>query len=175
MTDLILAVDVQYDDARATGRVGGLWFADWADPIATHEAVVDVTDVAPYQPGHFYKRELPCIEAIMGHGPQPRLIVVDGYVDLGPARPGLGRYLHDACGLPVIGVAKTRFRSAAPAEVLRGASARPLYVTSAGLDVERAADAIGRMAGPHRMPDLLKRVDQLARGLVSPVSPATPA
>ncbi len=173
MSGLTLAVDVQYDDARGTGRVGGLWFAAWTDTAPAFEAVVEVADVAPYRPGRFYLRELPCVEAMLSHGPPPGLIVVDGYVDLGPARPGLGRHLHAACGLPVVGVAKTRFRSAAPVELLRGASTRPLYVTAAGLPVEAAADAIRRMAGPHRMPDLLKRVDQLARGLVSP-QPSSP-
>lgn len=171
MSAPILAVDVQYDDAHGTGRVGGLWFDAWSDAIARHEASIVVDGVAPYQPGLFFLRELPCIEAVMAHGPAPRLVLVDGYVDLGPDRPGLGRYVHEACGLPVIGVAKSRFRAATPVEVLRGGSARPLFVTTAGLPQNEAAAALAAMHGPHRMPTLLRRVDQLARGHVSPGDP----
>lgn len=61
--------------------------------------------------------------------------MVDGYVDLDPGgRPGLGARLHAGLGggVPVIGVAKTAFRTAThAAQVIRGHSARPLYVTAA--------------------------------------------
>ncbi|MGH3303168.1 MAG: hypothetical protein ACRDOK_16105 [Streptosporangiaceae bacterium] len=43
----------------------------------------------------------------------PRLLVVDGYVDLDQdGRPGLGACVHAEFGIPVIGVAKSRFRPA---------------------------------------------------------------
>jgi deoxyribonuclease V len=45
----------------------------------------------------------------------------------------------------------------------RGASARPLYVTAAGMPRADAADLVRAMAGRHRMPDALRRVDTLAR------------
>jgi len=65
----------------------------------------------------------------------------------------------------VIGVAKTQFAGAEPVElVLRGRSRTPLYVTAAGVDVADAASHIRAMHGPHRIPTLLKRVDQLCRG-----------
>jgi deoxyribonuclease V len=93
-------------------------------------------------------------------------LIVDGYVDLDPAgRPGLGAKLHDEMGVPVIGVAKTAFRGAThAAAVHRGSATRPLYVTAAGLTVERAARLVTAMAGPHRLPDALRRVDRLSRG-----------
>jgi deoxyribonuclease V len=91
---------------------------------------------------------------------------VDGYVDLDPAgRSGLGARLHDERGIPVIGVAKTAFRSATHAAcVRRGVATRPLYVTAAGLSLEQAANLVAAMAGPHRLPDALRRVDGLSRG-----------
>jgi deoxyribonuclease V len=76
----------------------------------------------------------------------------------------LGRHLHDELGVPVIGVAKTVFHGATHAiPVLRGAATRPLYVTSVGIDRLEAADLVGAMAGIHRIPDALRRVDALAR------------
>jgi deoxyribonuclease V len=93
------------------------------------------------------------------------LLVVDGYADLDPdGRSGLGAHAHAEFGVPVIGVAKSAFRTATHAiPVLRGASARPLYVTAAGMPRADAADLVRDMAGQHRMPDALRRVDALAR------------
>lgn len=111
-----------------------------------------------------YKRELPAILAVLEQLPAaPELVIVDAYVDLGPGRPGLGRRLFDAIGIPVIGVAKTRFAEADAIEVLRGSSARPLFVTAAGVDAMKAAAWIREMHGASRLPTLLKLVDRLAR------------
>jgi deoxyribonuclease V len=64
----------------------------------------------------------------------------------------------------VIGVAKSRFRTATHAvSVVRGSSARPLSVTSAGMPAADAADLVRRMAGRYRLPDALRRADTLAR------------
>jgi deoxyribonuclease V len=64
----------------------------------------------------------------------------------------------------VIGVAKSRFRTASHAlSVVRGSSARPLFVTSAGMPAAEAADLVRRMAGRYRLPDALRRADTLAR------------
>ncbi|HEV2375048.1 MAG TPA: hypothetical protein VGS19_23175 [Streptosporangiaceae bacterium] len=42
-----------------------------------------------------------------------RLLIVDGYADLDPGgRPGLGAHVHAEFGVPVIGVAKSGFRTA---------------------------------------------------------------
>lgn len=46
-------------------------------------------EIAPYQPGEFYRRELPCLLAVLACGPVAEVIVVDGYVWLGPERAGL--------------------------------------------------------------------------------------
>ena len=69
-------------------------------------------------------------------------------------------------GITVVGVAKTAFRTAEHAlEVRRGASTRPLYVTAAGMPPEEAATLVQRLSGSHRIPDALRAVDRLSRGL----------
>jgi deoxyribonuclease V len=135
---------------------------------------VMIASVAPYQAGEFYRRELPPLRAVIPAADELALIVVDGYVDLDPGgRPGLGAHVHAEFGVPVIGVAKTAFETAThAARVLRGQSARPLYVTAAGMPVADAAGLVARMAGRFRLPDALKRVDRLARGMERP-DPAT--
>ena len=157
------AVDVHY--LRTGGaRAAAVLAADaaFAHVLAEHTAVVP--RVAPYRPGEFYLRELPPLRAVLdlsGLG----LLVVDGYADLDPARrPGLGAHAHAEFGIPVIGVAKSRFRTATHAvPVLRGSSGRPLFVTSAGMPAADAADLVRHMAGRHRLPDALRRADTLAR------------
>jgi deoxyribonuclease V len=92
------------------------------------------------------------------------LLVVDGYADLDPGgRPGLGAHAHAEFGIPVIGVAKTAFHAATHAvPVLRGTSVRPLFVTTAGMPRDEAADLGRRMTGQHRRPDAIRRADTLA-------------
>jgi deoxyribonuclease V len=159
------AVDVGYPEpGRARAALVIAQAPDFAGDLA--EYVACVTGVAPYSPGEFYRRELPPLRAVLAAAGALRLVVVDGYVDLDPAgRPGLGAQVHDELGVPVIGVAKSLFRPATHAvPVLRGASARPLYVTAAGLPRAEAAALLLRMAGPFRLPDALRRVDALSRG-----------
>jgi deoxyinosine 3'endonuclease (endonuclease V) len=80
------------------------------------------------------------------------------------AAAGLGARAHAEFGVPVIGVAKSPFRTATHAiPVLRGDSARPLYVTAAGMPRADAASLVRNMDGPHRMPSALRRADTLAR------------
>ena len=121
--------------------------------------------VTPYRPGEFYLRELPPLRAVLAGLGGLGLLVVDGYADLDPdGRPGLGAHVHAEFGIPVIGVAKSRFRTATHAvPVQRGSSVRPLFVTAAGMPAADAADLVRRMAGRYRLPDALRRVDTLAR------------
>lgn len=123
--------------------------------------------VEPYVPGQFYRRELPCLLAVLKKsGAEFSSVVIDGYVwlDAGGV-PGLGAHLFEALGkkIPVVGVAKTRFEGAAPAEITRGSSRQPLFITAAGMELPLAASRIQSMHGPHRIPTLLKRADQLCR------------
>ena len=64
----------------------------------------------------------------------------------------------------MVGVAKTAFDGSAHAHaVLRGNSARPLFVTAAGTDLEAAGRAVGGMAGKDRLPTLVAMADRLCR------------
>jgi deoxyribonuclease V len=129
------------------------------------EKVVAVADVLPYQPGAFSVRELPALLAVLARQEELDLVVVDGYADLdGSGRPGLGARLHAELGIPVIGVAKSAYRTATHAiPVLRGCSSRPLFVTAAGLRRDEAADLVRHMSGRFRLPDAMRRADALAR------------
>lgn len=162
---LLVCLDVDY---RADGIAvaAGVWFRGWAADREAAQAVAGFSGVAPYEPGEFYRRELPCLLGVLREGPQADLIVVDGYVFLGQGHAGLGAHLHAALEhkVPVIGVAKTRYHSASEAiEVRRGQSDAPLFVTAIGIDASAVAAEVQRMHGPYRVPTLLRSVDQLAR------------
>lgn len=162
----ILAMDVHYADTSA--QIAGVIFADWNDAVAMSHHLAHADNVASYQSGQFYKRELPLLlQLIQQHRLEPDIIVVDGYVFLdGVARAGLGKYLFDALAgdVAIIGVAKNRFEGLPDSyAVWRGSSKRPLFVTSVGIAVEEAKAAINTMHGAHRLPTLLKLVDSLAR------------
>jgi deoxyribonuclease V len=127
------AVDVHYlptGGAQAAAMLAA--GAVFAHVLAERTAVIP--QVRPYRPGEFYLRELPPLRAVLDGCSGLGLLVVDGYADLDPdGRPGLGAHAHAEFGIPVIGVAKSRFRTATHAvPVVRGSSARPLFVTAAG-------------------------------------------
>jgi deoxyribonuclease V len=158
------AVDVHY---LSTGgaQAAAVLAADavFAHVLAERTAVVP--QVPPYRPGELYLRELPPLRAVLADLSGLGLLVIDGYADLDPGgRPGLGAHAHAEFGIPVIGVAKSRFRTATHAvPVVRGSSARPLFVTAAGMPAADAADLVRHMAGRYRLPDALRRADTLAR------------
>jgi deoxyribonuclease V len=148
------AVDVHY---LSTGgaRAAAVLAADATFAHVLAERTVALPQVLPYRPGQFYLRELPPLRAVLDDLSGLGLLVVDGYADLDPrGRPGLGARAHAEFGIPVIGVAKSRFRTATHAvPVLRGSSARPLFVTAAGMHAADAADLVRRMTGRYRLPD----------------------
>lgn len=160
------AVDVHY--LGETGaRAALVTAADTTFSKLCRSRTALVPDPGPYRSGEFYLRELPPLRAVLTGEAGLALIVIDGYVDLDPlGRPGLGSYVHAEFGAPVIGVAKTRFATAThAAQVHRGCSGRPLYVTAAGLSIADAARMVSEMAGPFRIPDALRGADRLARGM----------
>jgi deoxyribonuclease V len=163
---MILAVDVGYRENHALAA--GVAFQNWEAAEPNGQWVVSIANVAAYEPGQFYRRELPCILALLGQiDSLPQTILIDGYVYLGADRkPGLGKHLYAALGgkCAVIGVAKTRFRDTpAEAEVYRGDSRRPLYVTAVGVDEADARSAVMRMHGAYRLPEMLRRADRLSK------------
>ena len=159
-----VTVDVHYPGSGGA-RAAAVVAADARFCEVVAERTQDVAEVAPYRPGEFYLRELPPIRAVLsglsGLGP----LVVNGSADLDPGgRPGRGAYAQAEFGIPVIGVAKTAFRTASHAVlVLRGTSVCPLFVAAAGMPRDEAADLVQRMAGQHRLPDAIRRADTLAR------------
>ena len=169
---MILAVDTHY--TRAGAVTAGIFFADITDASSVFERVVaSASPPAAYKPGEFYKRELPEILSFLSVlSRTPQLIIIDGYCTLDiSGAPGLGNHLYEALdgAVDIIGVAKSAFRGSAHAEtILRGRSQTPLYITACGIAQKNAARMIARMHGSHRIPALLKRVDQLCRGVASP-------
>ncbi|MBI5569025.1 MAG: endonuclease V [Desulfomonile tiedjei] len=163
---MIAATDVYYQNDSAVGAA--VLFSRWDAPTVNREVRSTLAPIAAYQPGYFYKRELPCILDLLRRIDDTlEAIVIDGFVWLDAMnRPGLGAHLYRCLDdrTPVIGVAKNPFKGALhAAEVYRGRSQKPLYVTAAGMDQVAAAENIRRMHGSHRIPTLLKRVDRLCR------------
>jgi deoxyribonuclease V len=162
------AVDVYY--GKNTAKTVGFLFNDWLDTQPSYTYSKRINGIEPYEPGAFYKRELPCITSILEEIDLKDLevIIIDGYVYIDDQNtPGLGwhvfSYLKEA--VPVIGVAKTKFynNTRNVLEVTRGQSNRPLYITAIGMPVERAATCIKNMAGAFRIPHLLKQLDQISK------------
>jgi deoxyinosine 3'endonuclease (endonuclease V) len=162
------AVDVYYKGEKA--KAVCILFEHWAskEVLDTYAAVIQ--PVAAYEPGAFYKRELPCILNVLQQIDLSLLdvVVVDGYVYLDDEkRKGLGAHLYEALQekTPIIGVAKRRFHQNAAhvLPVYRGGSRHPLIVTSVGIEVSKAATAIQSMTGIYRMPDLLQYLDRKTR------------
>jgi deoxyribonuclease V len=153
---VFVAADVHYL-ASGGARAAAVVAADTAFSRLIADRIAVVPEVEPYQPGRFYLRELPPLRAVLDGLDQMAVLIIDGYADLDPdGRPGLGARARDEFGAPVIGVAKSAFRSATHAiPVLRGASARPVHVTAAG-DAprrrRRPGPAHGRPAPAARRP-----------------------
>ena len=163
----IMALDVAYD--KACAAAAGVYFSDW-DAATADGAFSTRVDSEPhaYEPGEFYKRELPVLMKLINQSPVPvSTIIVDGYAWLSAdGRPGLGARLYEALArrVPVIGVAKTKFHDDTWSEpIRRGESEAPLYITAAGMDRTDAATRVARMGGSARIPALLKQADDLAR------------
>lgn len=163
---MIACVDVSYRDHHAVAAC--VILANWGDDHCVDELVTHVKTFAPYQPGRFYKRELrPLLQVLHMAAVPLKTVVIDGYVWLSAEKsPGLGAHLYQTLveNVPVIGVAKSRFKDAAFAyPLLRGNSRSPLYITAAGMNPEIAAGHIWEMHGKYRIPTMLTKVDRLCR------------
>src|SRR3954470_22013277 len=107
---MILAFDTYYKgDCAKTVCIA---FHNWEDEHIAEVWTEELIGVAEYNPGEFYKRELPCIMSLYGKLPVMNVeaIVIDGFVYLDDNyKLGLGGYLHKELteAIPVIGVAKT--------------------------------------------------------------------
>jgi deoxyribonuclease V len=161
--EMIAALDVSYNE-NDSAVAAAVVFAQFADAEAVSQYTATVSQTGAYVPGQFFKRELPCLLTVLEKVTEKLdTVVVDGYVTLGD-QPGLGYHLWEKLGrrVAVIGVAKRPFAGADSVNIFRGKSSRPLHVTAIGIDPLSAADRIAGMHGPHRMPTLLRRADDLA-------------
>lgn len=163
---MIACFDVHYREDHA--QVAAVLLENWTDAEAFKTYTIQAPLAGEYEPGQFYKRELPILQFILAEIEEPLdYLVVDSYVYLAKDRPGLGVYLYESLEqkVPVIGVAKTHFRAAEEVEcgILRGQSTKPLFVTSIGCPTAWAAEQIQSMAGEYRLPELLKLADQLSK------------
>ena len=163
---MIACFDVHYENDRANATA--IVFKQWPDTTIVERFVMRGKDIGEYRAGSFYQRELkPLRELIQLIHYPVRFFAIDAYCHLSDdCSPGLGAYLYEILGQDsiVVGVAKNRFRNTSHAvELFRSSSRRPLFITSIGIDYQRAADFVGSMAGEHRIPTLLKTVDRLSR------------
>ncbi len=165
---MIYAFDTYYREKAANTVCIG--FSDWEDWDVSF-SLSQITEISnDYVSGEFYKRELPCILEILKKIDlkQQDIIIIDGYVFLDDQlRYGLGGHLYHELGKsnPIIGVAKSNFATLSNMKrpILRGKSRKPLYVTTIGLDLDDAANKVTSMFGEYRVPNLLKKLDQLTR------------
>ena len=154
-----------YDDLKGTAKAVALAFDDWSSSTPQAHWTAPVADVAPYEPGAFYKRELPCLLAVLELVTVPMdVIIVDGHGWLNQ-RPGLGHHLFLALDaeIPVVGIAKRAFKNGSGIPVVRGSSSRPLFVSASGMSHAAAANCVGQMHGPNRLPTMLQLVDALTK------------
>lgn len=120
-------IDVYYYTDKNTGKeyartVAGIFF-DYADKQFKEIVITRTDNIAEYEPGNFYKRELPPIldvlDEIYRKGYKLDTIIVDGYVhmcedDGKTYHPGLGKRLADALvgtnleGIDIVGIAKQK-------------------------------------------------------------------
>lgn len=166
---MIIAIDVKYYEKEKSAKAVGLLF-NWEDEKQTKVIIKSINEINQYKSGEFYKRELPCIKAIMedlAHN-EIAAIIVDGYVFIDNNNGyGLGGHVYEVYNkkIPVIGVAKTPFfkNKETVKEIYRGKSKNPLYVSSIGINLEYASKKIQEMAGDYRIPTILRKVDGLTR------------
>ena len=163
---MFACVDVHYKSNRA--QIACLTFNAWQCTAPKSKYAIIIKHFEEYVPGQFYKRELPCILEIFDKVEEDiRVLVIDGYVWLDEKRmPGLGAHVYNALRgqVKIIGVAKSAFKGASLAKkVFRNGSKKPLFVASVGISPACAALIIQKMHGSHRIPTLLKLVDQLSR------------
>ena len=175
---MILALDSYYkDDICNTSYV---IFDEQNGEALVHTDTIYTKVTSEYIPGEFYKRELPgiiqIIEKLINEKPdlwdKISVIITDSFLKLKTdvmEWDGLGIYLSKylkskGCEKVIWGVAKSKFGDCDKISelVCRGESEKPLFVQST-VDNKIAANAVKHFNGKYRIPDMLKKVDQLSR------------
>ncbi|MEM9029109.1 MAG: endonuclease V [Pseudomonadota bacterium] len=167
---MIVCIDAAYSDTASAAA--GVVAKSWSHGEPHDTIIVRSATSADYEPGAFYKRELPLLEAVMAcMSFRPATVVIDGYVWLGrDGQMGLGAHLHKALenAVPVVGIAKSAFaHDDWSRPVLRGVSKRPLFVTAVGMACDAAATLVAGMHGASRLPTLVQAADRAARAAIT--------
>lgn len=185
--EVILGLDIQYEGDVA--YIAGDFQHYKGDPIQTYSGVADVT--APYVSGFFCFREGPPLLALVNRLlqndtiPNPDVLVVDGHGIAHPRAFGIACWLGVKTGLPTMGVAKKsllRFSGQVVGDnqgdvlpiahegktvgyALRTQTGiKPEYVSPGHLITLTTAKEIAiNMVSEYRIPDILRRADQVAR------------
>ena len=168
---MVLIFDICYNEENRTANAACIKFSKYdSSPYDVDVKLYTkhCENVADYESGNFYKRELPCIMAIINDLDMSDIdtIITDSYVYFSDDHPGLGMHLYNTLNqkIKVIGIAKNKFQSeTVSVECYRGDSHKPLYVTAAGMSNEDAAEIVKTMYGQYRLPELVKAVDHLCR------------
>ncbi|MEE1946220.1 endonuclease V [Pedobacter sp. KR3-3] len=167
---MILAFDTYYFDDK--GKTVCVAFEDWSASEKFEVYTETLENIAEYESGAFYKRELPCILSLLSKidCQTVEAIIVDGFVYLDDEnKPGLGAYLFESLhkNIPVIGVAKSNFATLQKNKraLLRGESQKPIFITAIGMELDKAAEQIRQLSGPYRMPSILKALDRFTKEL----------
>ena len=162
---MIVTTDVLYNPPYAYSAA--IVFEEWSSsgPSSVYKARTEIE--SHYIPGELFLRELPALKAALQKVTQNiSVIIIDGYVRFSKDRPALGWHLFYELKskIPVVGVAKSRFKSAEKgAAVRRGGSDKLLYVTAIGLPEDEAAEKIKAMHGEFRIPTMIKLADLESR------------
>lgn len=161
-----LAIAVHFDATQA--RAVAVAFDAWDAPEAEKTYLTHIAQVEKAARGELDLRALPCVmQLLREHKLTPELVLIDGFVHLdGDETPGLGRHLFQALGgtTPVIGISKSnRPGLSAQFEVMREEEAKPLIVTSAGIDIGAAKARLRAMHGRKVVPTLMKLALRLAK------------
>jgi len=171
-----LILDIYYFDEINKAHVAGVLFNEWSDSEAVRYVHCDTDIKSPYISGQFYKRELPCIQALLEDKSMIDMteldtIVVDGFYSLGPEHPGLGQHLYEDYLVPngfgyieVVGISKSYMVGCEDYSfsVIRPSSKHPLY-TNGSVAGKDYGQIVSSMHGNYRIPTLIKLVDQHSR------------
>ncbi|MAX71970.1 MAG: endonuclease V [Flavobacteriaceae bacterium] len=164
---MLLAIDVHYKEKYA--KAVGVLF-NWEDENPQHIIIDTIDDVADYEPGQFYKRELPCILQLLKQVELNSLeaIIVDSHVYVDNDKNyGLGGHLWQALDekIPIIGIAKKAFHNTelVSKPIYRGESQNALYVSSIGVSEDEVLKKIKLLHGKYRIPSILKTLDQITK------------
>ncbi|WQJ53336.1 MAG: hypothetical protein [Wendovervirus sonii] len=171
-----LILDICYNDESNTAHVAGVLFEQWTDKTPAMHISCDTDIQSEYISGQFYRRELPCIQALLETLDMNEIdtIIVDGFYSLGENHPGLGQHLYEDYLVPkgfgnieVVGISKSYMFNCENFSFIvnRPSSKHPLYVNGSNPNTDYGL-LVSSMHGRYRLPTLVKMVDQYSREIL---------